>query len=165
MPKRRLTVTGSTTTVRYNVTVWDSDDIADCSTHAYGTAMIRFLGAHPCRSAHRVLATLPLNGRTVALSAITTSFPGTPADPYGTTEMFIKLEQADGTGAVNDLLREGGTLPGANAIPSDEAFSVVSQDAGVTVFDAWYLTGRTMDQAPALVKLEQDLFLTPFTSA
>ena len=43
MPKRRLTVTGIDSAT-YNVTVWDSDDLADCSAHAYGATMIRFLG-------------------------------------------------------------------------------------------------------------------------
>jgi hypothetical protein len=160
-----LRVTGGTPPQAYDVTVWDSDDIADCSTHAYGATMIRFLGAHPCRGAHRVLATVPLNGRTVALSLISTSFPGTPTDPYATTAAFIKLEQADGTGAMNDLLREGGTLPGAQNIPSTEAFTVLSQDAGVTVFDAWYLGGRTADQDPALVALERNLYLSPLQDA
>ena len=127
--------------------------------------MIRFLGAHPCAGAHRVLATLPLHGRTVAVSAISTSFPPTPSDPYATVSQFVRLEQADGTGAIDDLLREGGTLPGATEIPSTEAFSVLSQDSGVTVFDAWYLGSRTTDQDRSLVKLEQNLFLTPLTTA
>ena len=165
VPRKRLQITGGSPQRTYDVTVWDSDDIADCSTHAYGATMIRFLGAHPCRGAHRVLATVPLNGRTVALSLISTSFPGTPTDPYATTIAFGKLEQADGTGAMNDLLREGGTLPGAQNIPPTEAFTVLSQDAGVTVFDAWYLTGTTVDQDPALVTLERNLYLTPLQGA
>lgn len=165
VPRKRLRVTGGSPPQAYDITVWDSDDIADCSTHAYGATMIRFLGGHPCRGAHRVLATLAMNGRTVALSLISTSFVGTPDDPYATTAAFIKLEQADGTGAVNDLLREGGTLPGAQNIPSTEAFAVLSQDTGVTVFDAWYLTGTTADQDPALVTLERNLYLTPLQNA
>ena len=165
VPEKRLTIAAGSPQHSYAVTVWDSDDITDCSTHAYGAPMIRFLGAHPCRGAHRVLATVPVNGRSVALSLISTSFPGTAADPYATTAAFIKLEQADDTGSINDLLREGGTLPGADAIPSTEAFSVLSQDAGVTVFDAWYLDGTTVDQDPTLVTLERDLYLTPLQSA
>ena len=35
----------------------------------------------------------------------------------------------------------------------------------MTVFDAWYLGAHTADQDRSLVTLEQNLFLTPFTTA
>ncbi|WP_375486715.1 hypothetical protein [uncultured Jatrophihabitans sp.] len=162
---RHLTIVGASSHRSYAVTVWDHDTIANCATHAYGATMIKFLEAHPCRGAHRVLGTVLLGGRTVAVSAITTSFRGTGADPYGATTRFIKLEQADGTGSVNDLLREGGSLPGTDEIPPTEAFVVLSQDTGVTVFDAWYVGAQTPDQDPPLVTLERNLYLTRFTSA
>lgn len=163
---RTITVTGTTTQTRYVAHVYASDTITDCAAHAYGATMIAFLRAHPCRPAHRVLATVDTAGRTAVLSTISTSFAGTGADPYSGVGKFRQLEEADGTGSINDLLREGHHVAGiASRIPAREAFSVVGQDQGVTVFDAWWASGTTPDQEPALLKLEQDLFLTPLASA
>ena len=44
-------------------------------------------------------------------------------------------------------------------MPSGEAFNVVGQDQGVTVWDVWYLDGSTPTNDPALMKLTEDLFL------
>lgn len=161
------TVTGNSGQ-NYPVVVWARDRITNCAQHAYGTAMIAFLQAHPCRNAHRLLATVSVNGRKVAISVITVLFAsGTAADPYGlhASTQFEALEKASGTGAVNDLLREGKRIPGvAPSIPSTEAFTVTAQDAGSAIFDAWWVTGATRDQDAALVAAENDLFLTQMTS-
>lgn len=160
-PYRTVTITGLSNGHTYQAHVYASDTIADCAGHAYGAAMISFLRRHRCRPAHRVLATIELTGRTAVLSAISTSFAGTTADPYGVSGQFVQLEQADGTGSINDLLREGHVIAGiASRIPSREAFSVQNQDTGVTVFDAWWAYGPTQDQAPALLGLEGQLSST-----
>jgi hypothetical protein len=113
-----------------------------------------------------VLATVDDGGRTAVVSLIATSFAGTAADPYAGGSRFKELEQADGTGSIDDLLREGHHVAGiATRIPAQEAFRVLGQDQGVTVFDAWWATGVTPDQAPALLALEEDLFLTPLQQA
>jgi len=36
---------------------------------------------------------------------------------------------------------------------------VLSQDQGVTIWDAWYLDGQTPTNDPALMKMTQDLLL------
>jgi len=78
----------------------------------------------------------------------------------------VNLENAPGTGSINDLLRDGASMPGASGeIPPHEAFQVYSQDTGVTVFDAWFVHGSTPDQDPRLVSLEEDLFLSRLTTA
>jgi hypothetical protein len=159
--EKAITFRGTTTGTTYRALIWDTDTITDCATHAYGTAMLHFLRQHPCDGARRVLATLALGGRTVDVSLISTGFAPAGSDLYRSTAKFVKLELADGTGSVNDLLSEGGYLPGATKIPSDEAFDVLAQDNGVTVFDAWYASGTTKDQDKALLKLEEDLYLTP----
>jgi hypothetical protein len=70
------------------------------------------------------------------------------------------LEEADGTGSINDLLREGYRLPsGPGAVPAAEAFNVLGQDNGVTVWDAWYLDGATRTNDSALVQMTKDIFL------
>lgn len=148
----------------YNATIWAEDDISDCAAHAYGGPMIAFLRKHPCRGAHRVLATINLHGKLVALSVISTGFAGTANDPYVNAGKFEQLEQANHTGSINDLLREGHSIPGiATQIPPQEAFEVLGQDSGVQIFDAWYATGTTRDQDPTLVHLEQSLFLSQLT--
>ena len=68
---------------RYQVSVLAQDTVADCAANAYGSTVINFLKQHPCaHGATRLLFTVPLNGRTVALSLIIVEFAGTPADPY-----------------------------------------------------------------------------------
>lgn len=164
-PQRTVTVTGTTSGRTYTADVWGSDTVTDCAAHAYGAPIIRFLRAHPCNPTHRVLATVRLDGREVALSSISTSFHGTGPDAYGAAARFVKLELANGTGSLNDLLREGGHIPGVSGgIPAHEAFSVLAQDIGVDILDAWYVHGGTVDQDPRLVALEQDLFLTRLTT-
>ena len=154
------TGSGRTITAR----LYASDSILDCAAHAYGR-IVAFLRRHACHVTHRILATTDLGGRTAVVSAISTSFAGTASDPYGVTAEFIKLERSDGTGSINDLLREGHAVPGvATHIPQHEVFQVLGQDDGATIFDAWYVQGSTGDRDKALKNLEVELFLTPLTS-
>ena len=150
---------------RYQVSVLAQDTVADCAANAYGSAVINFLKQHPCaHGATRLLFTVPLNGRTVALSVIIVEFAGTPADPYVYSSQFARLENDSGTGSINDLLRAGTRLPGwPTSIPAAEAFQVTGEDNGLWIFDAWYLTGPTTPQAPELINLERQLFLQPLT--
>jgi hypothetical protein len=144
----------------YVVRIWA--DVADdtCFDHAYGQAMITFLTQHPCRGLQRYLATTTVHGRPVAFAESRTSFAGPPADPYVYSSKFARLEQADGTGSINDLLREGYRLPrGPTTVPPAEAFAVIGQDNGVTVWDAWYLDAPTRDGDKALIAMTKDLFL------
>lgn len=167
-PISRVTVTGSTTGTAYQVDIWAVDRITDCAAHAYGSALVAFLRAHPCHSATRRLLTLDLDGREVALSSVAVTLPpygsGTSGDVYRYAGEFVRLENANGTGSMDDLLREGVRVPGVqSAIPADEAFLVQGEDLGVAVFDAWYVHGPTPSQAVELVRLERDLTLTPIS--
>jgi len=79
---------------------------------------------------------------------------------YRTAGAFRSLVTRSGTGNLNDLLREGYRLPsGPTSVPFPNAFDAQSQDAGVTVVEAWYLDGHTPDNDPPLVHMAQDLFL------
>jgi hypothetical protein len=149
----------------YQVSVLAQDTVADCATNAYGSAVISFLKQHPCaQGATRLLFSVPVGGRTVALSVIIVEFAGTPADPYVYSTQFNRLENESGSGSINDLLRAGTRLPGwPTSIPAAEAFQVPGQDNGLWIFDAWYLTGPTTPQAPELIDLEIQLFLQPLT--
>ena len=44
-------------------------------------------------------------------------------------------------------------------MPSSDAFNVLGQDAGVSVFDVWYLDGATRHNDRALVHMTQNIFL------
>lgn len=144
----------------YVVKIWWDVKNDTCFDHAYGQPMITFLTTHPCNGLERVLATTTVNGRPVGFAESATGFAGTRRDLYGEAGKFIQLEQANGTGSINDLLREGYRLPsGPTAVPASEAFNVLGQDQGVTVWDAWYLDGSTPADDPALIKMTEDLFL------
>jgi hypothetical protein len=157
-PQRTVTV--QTEDTHYVVKIWWDVEDATCFDHAYGDPIVSFLIRHPCSGLHRYLATTVVNGRPVGIALSSTGFPGRPHDLYGEAGKFAGLEQADGTGSLNDLLREGYRLPsGPTAVPPGEAFNVLGQDQGVTVWDAWYLDGTTPTNDPALIKMTQDLFL------
>lgn len=161
-----LEFTGSNTGNTYRASVLASDDITDCSQHAYGQKMVSFLAAHPCRGAHRVVATIVLQGRAVVVSIISTSFVSKdPKDPFATSGQFAKLENADCGCGLSDLLRDPGVQGLPHRIPDNEAFLVLSQDSGVTILDAWYLEGQTKGQDFTLVELERDVFLSELASA
>ena len=162
-PLRTVTVNADDGTT-YLVTVWAEDRITDCAAHSYGKVK-QYFTQHPCQGASRHLLTLRLQGRTVAMSAITVGCAAGPTDQtvYEYAAQFQKLEGEDGTGSIDDLLREGARLPGTTAIPAQEAFDVQGQDTAVFVLDAWYLEGTTHPQDPALLHLEENLILTPVT--
>jgi hypothetical protein len=146
--------------VTYIVKIWADVSDPTCYDHAYGQPMITFLTQHPCRGLDRFLGSTTVGGRPVGFAEAITSFPGTPKDPYVNSGAFRTLVEQDGTGNINDLLREGYRLPsGPSAVPSPDAFNVVGQDNGVTVWDVWYLDGPTPNNDKALVQMTMDIFL------
>jgi hypothetical protein len=143
----------------YQVKIWWDVRNRTCFDHAYGS-IVTFLTTHPCDGLQRILGTTTVNGRPVGFAESSTGFPGTPRNLYGETGEFIRLEEADGTGSISDLLREGYRLPsGPTSVPAGEAFNVLGQDQGATVWDVWYLDGSTPTNDPALIRMTQDLFL------
>ncbi len=158
-PLRTATVNASSGR-KYVVKIWADVKDDTCFDHAYGTQMITFLTEHPCSGLERILATTTVGGRDVGFAESSTGFPGTPKDPYKYAGEFSRLELADGTGSIKDLLMEGYRLPsGPTSVPASEAFNVLGQDNGVTVWDAWYLDGATPAGDKALIRMTQDLFL------
>jgi len=149
----------------FDVTIWAEDMLQDCRSHAYGAPVIAFLTSHPCGETRRQLLTLPLNGKEVGVSIIQTSFEGSsPDDPYDNAHQFSELVKRDGTGNINDLVREGKILPrGPVAIPATAAFAVLGQDSGVGIFEFWYTAGPTPKNAPELTALADVLFLNTYS--
>lgn len=157
-PVRTATVHAATAT--YLIKVWTETTDTDCAAHAYGAPVINYLKAHRCSGVSRLLATTTVNGKAVGFAQSSLAFTGTAPQVYTTAEKFRALVETNGTGNINDLLREGRRLPsGPTGVPSPDAFSAEGQDAGVIIVDAWYLNGPTPDNDPALVKMAQDTFL------
>lgn len=157
-PLRTATVTAGGTV--YAIDIWAQKSDTDCAAHAHGSPVVDYLQAHPCRGLTRQLATTTVNGKPVGFSTSALSFAGTAPSVYTTAGRFRTLVLASNTGSINDLLADGYRLPaGPTALPEHEAFAALSQDAGVTVYDAWYLSGSTPDNDPALEKMLQSIYL------
>jgi hypothetical protein len=158
-PLRTVTVHGASGHT-YVVKIWADVRNDSCFDHAHGGPIVTFLTEHPCRGLQRYLATTTVGGRPVGFNLSSTGFEGTTADPYVYAGQFAHLEEQDGTGSIDDLLAEGYRLPeGPTAVPASEAFDVLGQDQGVTIWDAWYLDGPTTPNAKPLMTMAQDLFL------
>lgn len=159
-PLRSATVTAGSTA--YKIDVWQQRNDTTCVGHAYGKPVIAFLATHPCyHGVNRLLGTVSINGRAAGFAQSTLTIQ-TPAgqDPYKYSAAFKSLIQADNTGSITDLLRDGYRLPsGPTAIPTHEAFTVLGQDSTVEIWDAWWLTGTTRDNDPVLIKTAMDIFL------
>jgi hypothetical protein len=150
----------------YTATIVAVDEVTPCAAYAYGTALIQYFLQHPCpEGADLRLETIPYQGRTVALSIIEVeTAAGPPDDLYEYADQLVRLENAPNTGGLDDILRTDARPPGwPPAIPSNEAFVVIGEDATIYIFDAWYLQGSTAPQDPTLVNLIRDIFLTPLT--
>ena len=144
----------------YVIKVWADENVTDCAAHAYGTPVIKYLQKHPCFGLGQVLATTTVGGKDVGFAQRSIGFKEPKPGSYTATEGFRRLVQKDGTGNLNDLLREGYRLPsGPTSVPFPNAFSALGQDNNVTIVEAWYLKGKTPDNDPALEKMAQDIFL------
>jgi hypothetical protein len=151
----KVAAQGGTT---YVVKVWAQTDVHNCAAHAYGP-IIGFLRTHPCAGMRQVLATTTVDGRPVGFAQRSITFRGGMSS-YRIAGRFRELVTQNGTGNLNDLLREGYRLPsGPTSVPFPNAFSALAQDNGVTVVEAWYLDGHTPDNDPPLVRMAQDIFL------
>jgi hypothetical protein len=158
-PLRAVTVHAPDGTT-YDVQIWADVKDDTCFDHAYGQPVVTFLTEHPCSGLRRMLATTTVHGRPVGIAISETGIPGPAGDPYKYSAQFQKLLAEDGTGSIDDLLRDGYRLPsGPSSIPAHEAFNVLGQDNGIAVYDAWYLDGSTPDNDPALIKMTKDIFL------
>jgi hypothetical protein len=157
-PVRTVTVHAPSTT--YAIKVWTETTDTNCAAHAYGDPVIEYLQAHPCRSVVRLLATTKVKGKRVGFAQSSLGFVGKNPQVYTTAGKFRTLVTRDGTGNISDLLREGRRLPaGPTSVPSPDAFTALTQDASVTIVDAWYLDAPTPDNDPPLVQMAKDIYL------
>ena len=160
-PLREVTVHSVDGKTTYDIKIWVQVQSTTCANHAHGVPIVQYLTAHPCAGLTRLLATTEVGGRPVGFAQSSLGFVGNAPAVYQTAGNFATLERANNTGSVNDLLADGYRLPGngPSKLPSPDAFDVQAQDSGVTIVDAFYLDGPTPNNAPALIKLAQDIYL------
>lgn len=159
-PLRTLTVTTTISGEKYVIKVWAEKKDPTCADHAYGTPVVNYLQAHPCAGLHRLLGTTVVKGKAVGFAESRLGFVGAGDAVYKVAGDFVDLVTKEGTGNVDDLLRDGYRLPsGPTSVPSPDAFNAQGQDAGVIIDDIWYLDGPTPDNDPPLVQFARDIFL------
>jgi hypothetical protein len=103
-----------------------------CADHSYGQVG-RSLKATDCTGLSRALYSAQLQGGNIVVSVIRVRMPDTV-----TARRLKALAYANGTGNVNNLLREGVRYPGGPARIADEEYdSAVSGTTVTIVEDAW----------------------------
>lgn len=123
-----------------------ADDQTNCAAHAYGQ-VATFFARTPCRSVHRLLATTSSSdGRTIVIASNVVTFASDAQ-----AKSYLALVNADGTGNIADLLREGLRYPGGpTALPTPAAFASAQDGAAVHVAEAGYVTGTSSADDPSL---------------
>ena len=120
------------------------DEKTNCTAYSYGQVQI-FFARTPCSSVRRSLLTTEQDGRSivVATSTVTFSSPDQAAS-------YLRLVTSDGTGNINDLLREGVRYPGSPSKLPVTAFASRQDGTRVLVAEAGFTDGRSDYRDPAL---------------
>jgi hypothetical protein len=123
-----------------------TDEITDCENHSYGRTK-RSFKARDCLTATRSLATGQVSGR----QTLFVSSRITMASAEAAASIKRTLD-ADGTGNLNDLLREGKkTFPGAPAKMPSSGYASVQKGTVVLVSEAGFIDGGPSSNSdPAL---------------
>lgn len=121
-----------------------SDDQTNCTAHSYGQVQV-FFARTPCSSVRRSLLSTEQDGRGVVVAASTVTF-----DSPTQAAAFFALVTADGTGNVNDMLREGTRYPGSPSKLPAAAFASRQDGLRVLVAEAAFVEGRSDNQDAGL---------------
>lgn len=114
-----------------------TDQVTECSAHAYGQIQ-QYLAAHPCTSMSRGLYLTTVEGKQVVVAIAEVTMP----DADAAAGLKTKAD-TDGTGNVNDLLREGNVpagLPGKEVLKNSEYASSIDQTV-VRIAQAAFVDG------------------------
>jgi len=122
-----------------------ADDQTNCAAHAYGK-VAAFFATTPCTSVHRMLATTSTGGRAVVIATNAVTFANASQ-----AKSYLAMVNADGTGNISDLLREGVRYDGGPTTLPTSAFASVQQDNVVRVAEAGYVAGTSSPSDPALL--------------
>jgi hypothetical protein len=120
------------------------DDQANCTAHSYGQVQI-FFARTPCSSVHRSLITTERDGRNIVVATSTVTFAS-----LSQATSYLHLVASDGTGNINDLLREGTRYPGSPSKLPVTAFASRQDRTRVLVAEAGFVDGRSDYRDPTL---------------
>lgn len=112
-----------------------ADDQANCAAHSYGQVQV-FFARTPCAAVHRSLFSTSRAGRPVVVAASTVRFASS-----GQAAEYLRLVTSDGTGNVDDLLREGSRYPGSPSKLPPAAFASRQDGDRVLVAEAAFAEG------------------------
>ena len=121
-----------------------SDRQTNCAAHAYGQVQ-SFFTRTPCVSVTRLLASTNQGGRPVVVASNVVTF-----STSGQAQRYLALVNADGTGNIADLLREGARYAGGPDQLPDAAFASRLDGNRVLVAEAGYVTGISSASDPTL---------------
>ena len=120
------------------------DNQTNCTAHSYGQVQI-FFARTPCSSVHRSLLSTERDGRSIVVATNTVTFPS-PAQATS----YLRLVTSDGTGNINDLLREGARYPGSPSKLPATAFASRQDGLRVLVAEAGFVQGGSDYRDPTL---------------
>jgi len=127
-----------------------SDRQTDCAGHAYGKVQSYFART-PCVSMERLLASTNQGGRAVVIASnLVTLHSAAQAQQY------LNLVNADGTGNISDLLREGASYAGGPDKLPDAAFASRQDGNKVWVAEAGYVGGTSSATDPTLRAIAEE---------
>jgi hypothetical protein len=121
-----------------------ADDQTNCTAHSYGQVLI-FFTRTPCSDVRRSLLTTERDGRGIVVATSTVTFR-TPAQATS----YLRLVTSDGTGNINDLLREGIRYPGSPSKLPGAAFASRQDGPRVLVAEAAFEQGASDYRDPTL---------------
>jgi hypothetical protein len=124
-----------------------ADDQSNCAAHSYGQ-VTAFFAKTPCTTVRRVLATTNQGGRTIVIASNVVTF-----DTAAQAQRYLALVNADGTGNISDLLREGISFPGGPSRLPAAAFASRQAGSTVHVAEAAFVAGPSSGSDPTLLAI------------
>ena len=123
-----------------------TDVITDCASHARGQVKDSF-DTQNCVKATRSLATGRVNGRPVLF--VESRIQMASAEAAASIKQVL---DGNGTGNLNDLLREGKTFPGAPDTMPDSGYASVQTGPVVCVVEAGFIDGGPSSDTDAVLR-------------
>ncbi|MBV9821472.1 MAG: hypothetical protein JO144_04450 [Actinobacteria bacterium] len=134
-PAPSASATGSAGPVPTGWQLRAADDQANCAAHSYGQVQV-FFARTPCTTVHRSLFSTSRAGRPVVVAASAVRFASSAQ-----AAEYLRLVTSDGTGNVDDLLREGSRYPGSPSKLPPAAFASRQDGDRVLVAEAAFAEG------------------------
>jgi hypothetical protein len=123
-----------------------TDVITDCASHAHGQVKSSF-DTQNCVKATRSLATGRINARPVLFVESRIQMPSAQA-----AASIKQVLDGNGTGNLNDLLREGKTFPGAPGTMPASGYVSVQTATVVWVVEAGFVDGGPSSDSDATLR-------------